>query len=55
MDNKTRKLINESLKRELGITYDKFELLDFDEQQRLIQKNRQKKRKKHMKTMRTVV
>lgn len=28
---------------ELGITYDEFELLDFDEQQRLIEQNRQKK------------
>ena len=45
MDKRTREIINESIKRELGITYDEFELLDFDEQQRLIEQNRQKKRK----------
>ena len=45
MDKKTRNYINESIKRELGITYDEFELLDCDEQQKLIEQNRQKKRK----------
>ena len=43
MNNEVRDHLNESIKRELGITYDEFELLDFDEQQRLIEKNRQKK------------
>ena len=45
MDDRTRNIINESIRRELGITYDEFELLDFDEQQRLIDQNRQKKRR----------
>ena len=45
MNNEVRDHLNESIKRELGITYDEFELLDFDEQQRLIEKNRQKKKK----------
>ena len=44
MDNRTRKNINESIKRELSVKYDEFELLDFDEQQRIIEQNRQKKR-----------
>ncbi len=41
---KTRKNINETIKRELRISYDEFELLDFDEQQELIEKNRRKKK-----------
>lgn len=46
MNKEFRDHLNESIKRELGITYDEFGLLDFDEQQRLIEKNRQKKKKK---------
>ena len=46
MNEEVRKHINESIKSELGITYDEFEKLNFDEQQRLIEQNRQRKRKK---------
>lgn len=46
MKDKIREIINNSMKRELGMTYDEFEMLNFDEQQRLIEQNRQRKRKK---------
>jgi len=46
MNDKIREIINNSMKRELGMTYDEFEMLNFDEQQRLIEQNRQRKRKK---------
>ncbi len=36
--------LNDKLKRKLGITYDEFESLDHDEQQRLIKKIRQEKK-----------
>ena len=49
MNVRTRELINESIKRKLGITYDEFELLDFDEQQRLIRQSRQKSQKQNKK------
>lgn len=46
--------IDRTIKSELGITYDEFNKLSFDEQQRLIEKNRAKKRKnrgRHVKVM----
>ena len=42
---------NRILIRELGIPYDIFEQLDFDEQQKLIEYNRRKKRKKSKSNM----
>lgn len=41
MNKEDRKLLNEITKRKIGITYDEFELLDFDEQQRLIEEKKQ--------------
>lgn len=46
MNEEVRKHINESIKSKLGITYDEFEKLNFNEQQRLIEQNRQKKKNK---------
>ena len=46
---------NRTLIRELGIPYDIFEQLDFDEQQKLIEHNRRKKRKKSNCDMVTVM
>ncbi len=44
-ENKIVEGTNRTLIRELGIPYDIFEQLDFDEQQKLIEHNRQQKRK----------
>ena len=58
INEETKKAINEAIKRELGITYDEFALLDYDEQQRLIESNRKKKnrtRKKHKDNLVTVM
>ena len=46
MNTKIREHINKSFKQELGISYDEFELLDFDEQQRLIEKVRKNNKRK---------
>ena len=46
---------NRTLIRELGMSYDIFELLDFDEQQKLIENNRRKKRKRFNSDMVTVM
>lgn len=46
---------NRTLIRELGMPYDIFELLDFDEQQKLIENNRRKKAKKFNSDMVTVM
>ncbi len=46
---------NRTLIRELGMPYDIFELLDFDEQQKLIENNRRKKRKRFNSDMVTVM
>lgn len=54
-ESKLVKRANITLIRELGITYDIFEQLDFDEQQKLIEHNRQKKRKKSNSDMVTVM
>lgn len=43
LNEKAKKQINEQLLRVTGITYDEFKLLDFDVQQKLIEKNRNKK------------
>lgn len=53
MNPETRKYINKEIKRELGISYDEFELLDFDEQQKLIEQNKKRKKfnKKYIKVM----
>jgi len=45
----TKKKLDITLKSKLGITYDEFELLDFDEQQRLIEKNSQEMKKNNKK------
>ena len=47
MNKEIREHLNKVIKRELGISYEEFESLDFDEQQRLIKQNRQKKRKQN--------
>lgn len=44
-----KKKLDITLKSKLGITYDEFELLDFDEQQRLIEKNSQEMKKNNKK------
>ena len=44
MNDKIRQNINETIKRELGMSYDEFELLDFNEQQKLIEQNRKRKK-----------
>ena len=44
MKDEIRKSIDETFKRELGMSYDEFESLDFDEQQKLIEQNRKKKK-----------
>lgn len=44
MNEEIRNNINQTFKRELGISYDEFELLDFDEQQKLIEQNRKRKK-----------
>ncbi len=44
MNDEIRKSIDETIKRELGMSYDEFESLDFDEQQKLIEQNRKKKK-----------
>lgn len=44
MNDEIRKSIDETIKRELGMSYDEFESLDFDEQQELIEQNRKKKK-----------
>lgn len=44
MDKKIRENINKTFKRELGMSYDEFELLDYYEQQRLMEENRKKKK-----------
>ena len=54
-ENKIVEGTNRSLVRELGIPYDIFEQLDFDEQQKLIEHNRRKKRKKSNSDMVTVM
>lgn len=46
MNDETRKIIDETINRELGMSYDEFESLDFDEQQRLVEKNRRNKKSK---------
>lgn len=43
LSDETKEHINKTLIRELGISYDEFQLLDFDDQQRLIEENRKKK------------
>ena len=50
-ENKIVEVTNRTLIRELGIPYDIFEQLDFDEQQKLIEYNRRKKRKKSKSNM----
>ena len=50
-ENKIVEGTNRTLIRELGIPYDIFEQLDFDEQQKLIEYNRRKKRKKSKSNM----
>ena len=47
MKKEIRELLNKLIKIELGITYDEFELLDFDDQQRLIKLHRQNKKIKN--------
>ena len=47
-ENKIVERTNRTLIRELGIPYDIFEQLDFDEQQKLIEHNRRKKSKSNM-------
>ena len=42
MTEETKKIINEAIKNELGISYDELILLDFDEQQEIIKQNRKK-------------
>lgn len=54
-ENKIVEGTNRTLVRELGIPYDIFEQLDFDEQQKLIEHNRRKKRKKSNSDMVTVM
>ena len=44
MNDITRNYINKNIKSELGMTYDEFDSLDFDEQQRLIEQNRKNKK-----------
>lgn len=45
MDNKVMECINASIMRELGMTYEQFNNLSFDEQQRIIEDRRQAKKK----------
>ena len=54
MNDEIRKKINETIKRELGMSYDEFELLDFDEQQKLIEQNR-KRKKSNSKNVRVMI
>ena len=54
-ENKIVEGTNRTLIRELGMPYDIFEQLDFDEQQKLIKNNRRKKRKKSNRDMVTVM
>lgn len=44
MNDEIRKSIDETIKKELGMSYDEFELLNFNEQQKLIEQNRKKKK-----------
>ncbi len=48
-------MLNDKLKRKLGITYDEFKTLDFDEQQRLIEKSRQNNKRKPSEYVRVLV
>ena len=54
-ENKIVEGTNQTLIREPGIPYDIFEQLDFDEQQKIIEHNRRKKRKKSNSDMVTVM
>ena len=44
MKEEVKKIINDEIKRKLGITYDEFEKLNFYEQQRIIEQHRKKKK-----------
>ena len=55
LSDETKEHINNTLIRELGISYDEFQLLDFDEQQRLIEENRKKKNRNRKSDLVTVM
>lgn len=46
LDEEVRKSIDSSLYRELGMTYEQFERLSFDEQQRILAQRRQKRKQR---------
>ena len=46
MNHETRKNIEDTIEEKLGISYQEYELLDFDEQQSLLQEYRKKQKSK---------
>ena len=51
LSEETKKNINYAFKEKLGITYDEFEKLDIDEQQKLIKEQRKNNKKEEYITM----